>query len=64
MTGFQIITSSLGMTLFNGLGATLPAIIVSALVYYGLTKFFLKKYDYGDYRYSQKNLGGVANDNK
>lgn len=53
MTGFEMITSSFGMTLFNALGATLPAIIVSAIVYYVLTKFFLKKYDYGDYHFSQ-----------
>src|SRR5699024_5412154 len=53
MTGFKLITSNFGMTLFNALGATLPAIIISALVYYGLTKFFLKKYNYGDYSYSQ-----------
>ena len=64
MTGFKLITSTFGMTLFNALGATLPAIIISALVYYGVTKFFLKKYNYGDYSYSQKNLGGVLNDNK
>lgn len=50
MTGFDIITSNLGITLFNGLGATLPAIIISALVYYILTKYFLTKYDYGDYK--------------
>ncbi|MBD8005382.1 cytosine permease [Bacillus sp. Sa1BUA2] len=64
MTGFTFITSSIGMTLFNTLGATLPAIIVSALVYYGLTKLFLKKYSFGDYRYSKKNLGGVLNEIK
>lgn len=57
MTGFNLITSTLGMSLFNVLGATLPSITVSALVYYCLTKFFLKKYNYGDYSYS-KNLGG------
>lgn len=64
LTGFKFITSSLGMTLFNALGATLPAIIISSLVYYGLTRFFLKKYNYGDYSYSQRNLGGVLNENK
>lgn len=64
MTGFSIITSSVGMTLFNAISATLPAMIISALVYYVLTKFLLNKYDFGDYNYSQKSLGGVLNDNK
>lgn len=52
------------MTLFNVLGATLPAVIISALVYYVLTKYYVTKYDYGDYSYSQKNLGGVLNEKK
>src|SRR5699024_3835347 len=64
MTGFKVITSSFGMTLFNILGATLPAVIISALVYYVLTKYFVTKYDYGDYSYSQKNLGGVLDEKK
>lgn len=50
MTGFDLITIKLGGVLFNGLGATLPAIIVSALVYYILTKYILTKYNYGDYK--------------
>lgn len=54
MTGFKYISSSVGMNLFNALGATLPAIVVSALVYYALTKFFLNRYEYGDYSYSHK----------
>lgn len=58
MTGFDIITNSLGMTLFNILGSTLPAMIVAALTYYVLTKIFMKKYNYGDYEYSQNNLEG------
>lgn len=54
MTGFAFITSSFGMTLFNGISATLPAMITSASIYLVLTKYFLKKFDYGDYSYSQK----------
>lgn len=58
MTGFEMITSSLGMTLFNVLGSTLPSMIVAALLYYVLTKYYLKKNTFGDYDFSDKKMEG------
>lgn len=58
MTGFEIITSNLGMTLFNVLGSTLPSMIVAGLIYYLLTKIYINKKKFGDYHYSNNKMEG------
>lgn len=58
MTGFEIITSNLGMTLFNFLGSTLPSMLVAGLLYYVLTKIYLNYKDFGDYHYSNNKMEG------
>lgn len=58
MTGFEIITSNLGMTLFNVLGSTLPSMIVAGLIYYLLTKIYINKKEFGDYHYSNNKMEG------